>query len=99
MSTVKVGVLGGGGILDAHMRGYRAYADAIKVTAVADLVEDTARRRAAELDAAAYTDFRQMILDADIDASTSACRITFTPRPSWPRLRQVSTSCARSRSV
>ena len=68
MSTVKVGVLGGGGILDAHMRGYRAYADAIKVTAVADVVEDTARRRAAELDAAAYTDFRQMILDADIDA-------------------------------
>ena len=39
MSTVKVGVLGGGGILDAHIRGYRAYADAIKVTAVADLVE------------------------------------------------------------
>ena len=68
MSTVKVGVLGGGGILDAHIRGYRAYADAIKVTAVADLVEETARRRAAELDAAAYTDFRQMILDADIDA-------------------------------
>jgi predicted dehydrogenase len=68
VSTVKVGVLGGGGILDAHIRGYRAYADAIKVTAVADVVEETARRRAAELDAAAYTDFRQMILDADIDA-------------------------------
>jgi predicted dehydrogenase len=68
VSTVKVGVLGGGGILDAHIRGYRVYADAIKVTAVADVVEATARRRAAELDAAAYTDFRQMILDADIDA-------------------------------
>lgn len=68
MSTVKVGVLGGGGILEAHMRGYHAYADAIKVTAVADVVEDTARRRAAELDAVAYTDFRQMILEAKIDA-------------------------------
>lgn len=68
MSTIKVGVLGGGGIVDAHIRGYRAYADAIEVVAVADVVEETAQRRAAELGAAAYTDFRQMILEADIDA-------------------------------
>jgi predicted dehydrogenase len=68
VSTIKVGVLGGGGILDAHIRGYRAYADAIEVIAVADVVEETAQRRAAELGAAAYTDFRQMILEADLDA-------------------------------
>jgi predicted dehydrogenase len=68
VSAIKVGVLGGGGILEAHIRGYRAYADAIKVTAVADVVEETARRRAVELDAAAYTDFREMIFEADIDA-------------------------------
>jgi predicted dehydrogenase len=68
MSTIKVGVLGGGGILDAHIRGYRAYADAIEVTAVADVVDETARRRAAELGAAAYTDFRQMIAEAELDA-------------------------------
>ena len=68
MSAIKVGVLGGGGILEAHIRGYRAYADAIKVTAVADVVEETARRRAVELDAAAYTDFREMINKADLDA-------------------------------
>ena len=68
MSTINVGVLGGGGILDAHIRGYRAYANAIEVVAVADVVEETARRRAAELDAATYTDFRQMILEADLDA-------------------------------
>ena len=68
MSTIKVGVLGGGGIVDAHIRGYRAYADAIEVIAVADVVEETAQRRAAELGAAAYTDFRQMILEADLDA-------------------------------
>ena len=35
---------------------------------MADVVEETARRRAAELDAATYTDFRQMILEADLDA-------------------------------
>jgi len=68
MSTIKVGLMGGGGIVDAHIRGYRAYADAIKVTAVADVADETACRRAAELDAAAYTDFRQMILEAELDA-------------------------------
>ncbi len=68
MSAIKVGVLGGGGILEAHIRGYRAYADAINVTAVADVVEETARRRAVELDAAAYADFREMINEADLDA-------------------------------
>jgi predicted dehydrogenase len=68
MSTIKVGVLGGGGILGAHIRGYRAYPDAIEVIAVADVVEETARRRAVELGAAAYTDFRQMIMETDLDA-------------------------------
>ena len=68
MSTIKVGLVGGGGIVDAHIRGYRAYADAIEVIAVADVVEETARRRAAELGAAAYTDFRQMIIEEQLDA-------------------------------
>jgi predicted dehydrogenase len=68
VSTIKVGLIGGGGIVDAHIRGYRAYADLIEVTAVADVIDETARRRAAELGAAAYTDFRQMILETDLDA-------------------------------
>jgi len=65
---IKVGLIGGGGIADARIRGYRAYAEAITVTAVADVVYQTASRRGAELGAAAYTDFRQMILDEDLDA-------------------------------
>jgi predicted dehydrogenase len=68
VSPIKVGLVGGGGIADAHIRGYRAYAEAIEVVAVADVVSETAQRRAAELGAAAYTDFRQMILEADLDA-------------------------------
>ena len=68
MNAVKVGLIGGGGIADAHIRGYRAYADAIRVTAVADVVTETAHRRAAELGAVAYADFRQMIGEADLDA-------------------------------
>ncbi len=65
---IKVGLIGGGGIADAHIRGYRAYAESIAVTAVADVVYQTASRRAADLNAVGYTDFRQMILDADLDA-------------------------------
>ncbi|MCE3277099.1 MAG: oxidoreductase domain protein [Propionibacteriaceae bacterium] len=68
MSKIKVGLLGGGGIVDAHIRGYRTYADAIEVTAIADVVDETARRRAAELGATAYSDFRLMIDEADLDA-------------------------------
>ena len=68
MNPIRVGLVGGGGIVDAHIRGYRAYADAIKVVAVADVVTETAQRRATELDAAPYTDFRQMINEADLDA-------------------------------
>jgi len=68
VSTIKVGLIGGGGIVDAHIRGYRAYADVIEVTAVADVIDETASRRAAELGAAAYTDFRQMIFETDLDA-------------------------------
>jgi hypothetical protein len=37
--------MGGGGILDAHIRGYRAYADAIEVIAVADVVEESEDER------------------------------------------------------
>jgi predicted dehydrogenase len=68
VSKIKVGLVGGGGIVDAHIRGYRTYADAIEVTAIADVVDETARRRAAELGATAYTDFRLMIDEADLDA-------------------------------
>jgi len=68
MSTVTVGLLGGGGIVDAHIRGYRSYAELIEVVAVADVVGETAHRRAAELGAAAYTDFRQMIAEGEFDA-------------------------------
>jgi predicted dehydrogenase len=68
MRKIKVGLLGGGGIVDAHIRGYRTYADAIEVTAIADVVDETARRRAAELGATAYTDFRLMIEKADLEA-------------------------------
>lgn len=65
---IRIGLIGGGGIADAHIRGYRAHSDSITVVAVADAFEETAQRRGAELDAAPYTDYRQMIVGEQLDA-------------------------------
>jgi predicted dehydrogenase len=68
LDRVRVGLIGGGGIADAHIRGYRAHDDRICVTAVADAVPETAARRGAELDATPYTDYRELVADPGIDA-------------------------------
>ena len=68
MNKIRVGLIGGGGIADDHILGYRTHADRIVVTAVADNVDDTLARRSAELDAAPYADYGRMIREADIDA-------------------------------
>lgn len=65
---IKVGLIGGGGIASAHIRGYATHADRIAITAVADAVPETARRRAAELGAQSFTDYRQLLAETDVDA-------------------------------
>jgi len=64
--VIRVGLLGGGGIADQHLRGYRAHADRIGVTAVADPA--TGERRAAVLGASPFADFAALIAEADVDA-------------------------------
>ena len=71
MSTIKVGAVGGGGILGAHIRGYRAYADMIEVTAVADVVAETAQRRSTELGAAAIVPLLSERTVVRLDSSES----------------------------
>jgi predicted dehydrogenase len=68
MAQLKVGLIGGGGIASAHIRGYQEHADKIAVTAVADAVEKTAADRGAELGAAAYTDYVRMLEAEELDA-------------------------------
>lgn len=63
---IRVGLIGGGGIANAHIRGYQANADRIGIVAVTDAVEHTARRRGDELGAAPFTDYREMIARADL---------------------------------
>lgn len=65
---IKVGLIGGGGIASAHIRGYQANADKIAIVAVADAVEETAKRRGEELNATPYTDYKTMIAEAELDA-------------------------------
>ncbi|WP_432950778.1 Gfo/Idh/MocA family protein [Kribbella sp. CA-253562] len=68
MSDIKVGLIGAGGIATAHIHGYREHSDRIRVTAVADAVEQTAADRAGELGATPYTDYRQMLEVEELDA-------------------------------
>lgn len=65
---IKVGLIGGGGIVTAHLRGYRAHADRIAVTCVSDIVPEVAQARAAELGVPGYTDFRAMLAQQELDA-------------------------------
>ena len=65
---IKVGLIGAGGIASAHIKGYQQHADRIGVTAIADAVEDTAKKRGEELGAAAYTDYRDMLANEELDA-------------------------------
>ncbi|MFC5268753.1 Gfo/Idh/MocA family protein [Kribbella qitaiheensis] len=68
MPQIKVGLIGGGGIAAAHIRGYREHADRIGITAVADAVEQTAVDRGVELGATPYTDYRRILEAEDLDA-------------------------------
>lgn len=65
---IRVGLIGGGGIAAAHIRGYQTHHEKIAVVAVADAFEETAQRRATELGATAYTDYREMIAAEKLDA-------------------------------
>jgi predicted dehydrogenase len=68
MPQLKVGLIGGGGIASAHIKGYREHAAKIGITAVADAVETTAAKRGDELGATPYTDYLQMLEAEELDA-------------------------------
>ncbi len=68
MPAIRVGLIGGGGIASAHIRGYQQHAERIGITAIADAVEQTAVARGGELGATPYTDYRRMLDVEDLDA-------------------------------
>jgi predicted dehydrogenase len=66
--TIRVGLIGGGGIATFHIAGYQQHADVIRITAVADAVAATAEARGAELGVPHFTDYVEMLERADVDA-------------------------------
>ena len=66
--TVAFGLIGLGNINKAHLEGYRRATDAADVVAVCDQVEAAVGDIAAEFGATAYTDYRDLLGDAEVDA-------------------------------
>ncbi|MEV6109563.1 Gfo/Idh/MocA family oxidoreductase [Streptomyces sp. NPDC051940] len=67
--TVSIGLIGCGNISRAHLRGYTAVPDLARVTAVADTDPAAAAERAGQAGGArVFTDYRQLIEEADTDA-------------------------------
>jgi len=66
---LRIGIIGTGGIADAHINGYLAFPDDCEIVALGDVVPGKAAQKAAAfgLDAAAYDDPFAMLAEADID--------------------------------
>jgi predicted dehydrogenase len=67
-SPVRIGLIGGGGIANAHLNGYAQIPDRVRITAIADAVEETRNRRAEETGATPYADFLDLVKDPEVDA-------------------------------
>jgi predicted dehydrogenase len=64
-----VGIIGGGGIAQAHLDGYLLAGDAARVTAIADIDPGNARRSAKRAGGAQiFSDYREMIASGLVDA-------------------------------
>jgi predicted dehydrogenase len=68
-TTIKIGLIGCGGITDPHIRGYLQIPNQVQVSAVSDVVEENARHRAEQVGGAQiYSDYRVMLAESGVDA-------------------------------
>jgi predicted dehydrogenase len=67
-TTVRIGLIGAGGIAGAHVAGYLRNPGTVTFAAVADPVREAADLRAGDTGAAVYADYATMLAEADIDA-------------------------------
>lgn len=67
-TPIRVGIIGGGGIASAHIRGYAESPDLLTITAIADAFEETATRRGEELGVPSYTDYTELLANPEVDA-------------------------------
>lgn len=68
LNHVRVGLIGGGGIANEHIRGYLAHPSKTHITAIADSVASVAERRGQMLNATPYTDYNDLVNDPNVDA-------------------------------
>ncbi|MFN2200495.1 MAG: Gfo/Idh/MocA family protein, partial [Caldilineaceae bacterium] len=68
--TLKVGLIGCGGIMRPHVEGWKGISDRAEVVALADVSEQAMAQRAAQLghDVKKYTDYRDLLADSEVDA-------------------------------
>lgn len=68
--ALRIGLIGCGGITQAHVEGWRKAADRAEIAAMADVSEVNARRRMAQLgrEVAYHADYRELLADRAIDA-------------------------------
>lgn len=65
---VRIGLIGGGGIANAHLTGYAAIPDRARITAIADVNPEALAARTAETGATGYADFHELVQDPEVDA-------------------------------
>jgi predicted dehydrogenase len=68
--TIKVGLIGCGGITSLHVPGWLSVQDRAEIVAVADPSEENVRQRVAQIghDVKVYKDYRDLLADGSIDA-------------------------------
>ncbi|GAA4997902.1 Gfo/Idh/MocA family protein [Actinopolymorpha pittospori] len=65
---IRIGLIGGGNIARAHLRGYAALGDQVRIAAIADADPQTLAQRTEQTGAAGYPDFPQLIGSPEVDA-------------------------------
>jgi len=68
--TLKIGLIGCGGITVPHVEGWRKVAGRAEIVAVADVSEETAKVRVAQIghQVRVYSDYRELLANKEIDA-------------------------------
>src|SRR5579859_373361 len=67
--TIKIGLIGCGGIAEWHVKGYLKVAEDAQITAVCDVVEENARQRSQQAGGARiFSDYHEMLASGDVDA-------------------------------
>ena len=88
--TLKIGLIGCGGITRAHVEGWKGIAHHAEIVAVADVSRENALERAAQIgtDPEIVSDYRDLLVDKEIDAVD----ISLPPPPALRSNRRRGTS-------